>query len=68
VSLLIAHNDVFPWLRPENFSVPLATTHFSIRAAGARVAERLAPLASASSSRNSLSSAARSDEGCLAPA
>jgi LacI family transcriptional regulator len=39
---LIAHDDVFPWLRPENFSVPLATTRSSIRAAGARVAERLA--------------------------
>jgi LacI family transcriptional regulator len=39
---LIAHDDVFPWLKPENFSVPLATTRSSIRAAGARVAERLA--------------------------
>lgn len=39
---LIAHDDVFPWLRPENFSVPLSTTRSSIRAAGARVAERLA--------------------------
>lgn len=39
---LIAHDDVFPWLKPENFSVPLTTTRSSIRAAGARVAERLA--------------------------
>lgn len=39
---LIAHDDVFPWLKPENFSVPLATTRSSIRSAGARVAERLA--------------------------
>ncbi len=39
---LIAHDDVFPWLKPENFSVPLSTTRSSIRAAGARVAERLA--------------------------
>ena len=39
---LIAHDDVFPWLRPENFSVPLSTTRSSIRAAGARIAERLA--------------------------
>lgn len=39
---LISHDDVFPWLRPENFSVPLSTTRSSIRAAGARVAERLA--------------------------
>ena len=39
---VIAHDDVFPWLKPENFSVPLATTRSSIRAAGARVAERLA--------------------------
>lgn len=39
---LISHDDVFPWLKPENFSVPLSTTRSSIRAAGARVAERLA--------------------------
>ncbi len=39
---LIAHDDVFPWLKPENFSVPLTTTRSSIRAAGQRVAERLA--------------------------
>jgi LacI family transcriptional regulator len=39
---LVAHDDVFPWLKPENFSVPLSTTRSSIRAAGARVAERLA--------------------------
>ena len=39
---LIAHDDVFPWLKPENFSVPLSTTRSSIRAAGARIAERLA--------------------------
>jgi len=39
---LVAHDDVFPWLRPENFSVPLSTTRSSIRAAGARIAERLA--------------------------
>ncbi|QPC86260.1 LacI family DNA-binding transcriptional regulator [Mesorhizobium sp. NBSH29] len=39
---LIAHDDVFPWLKPENFSVPLSTTRSSIRAAGARVAARLA--------------------------
>ncbi|WP_274626666.1 LacI family DNA-binding transcriptional regulator [Arvimicrobium flavum] len=39
---LIAHDDVFPWLKPENFSVPLTTTRSSIRAAGARIAERLA--------------------------
>lgn len=39
---VIAHDDVFPWLRPEHFSVPLTTTKSSIRAAGTRVAERLA--------------------------
>ncbi len=39
---LVAHDDVFPWLKPENFPVPLSTTRSSIRAAGARVAERLA--------------------------
>ncbi len=39
---VIAHDDVFPWLKPENFSVPLTTTRSSIRAAGQRIAERLA--------------------------
>ena len=39
---LVAHDDVFAWLQPENFAVPLSTTRSSIRAAGARVAERLA--------------------------
>ncbi len=39
---VIAHDDVFPWLKPENFSVPLTTTRSSIRAAGERIAERLA--------------------------
>lgn len=39
---LVVHDDVFPWLRPEHFPVPLSTTRSSIRAAGARVAERLA--------------------------
>src|SRR5437870_2224771 len=27
---LVAHDDVFPWLRPENFPVPLSTTRSSI--------------------------------------
>ncbi len=39
---LVAHDDVFSWLKPENFPVPLSTTRSSIRAAGARIAERLA--------------------------
>ncbi|MDH4986671.1 substrate-binding domain-containing protein [Aminobacter anthyllidis] len=39
---LVSHDDVFHWLKPEHFSVPLTTTRSSIRAAGARVAERLA--------------------------
>lgn len=39
---LVAHDDVFPFLRPENFPVPLATTRSSIRSAGQRIAERLA--------------------------
>lgn len=39
---LVAHDDVFPWLKPENFPTPLATTRSSIRLAGARIAERLA--------------------------
>lgn len=38
---LIAHDDVLPLLKPEHFSVPLTTTTSSLRAAGARVAERL---------------------------
>jgi LacI family transcriptional regulator len=38
---LIAHDDVLPLLKPENFSVPLTTTRSSLRAAGVRVAERL---------------------------
>lgn len=39
---LIAHDDVFSWLKPEHFPVPLSTTRSSIRSAGARIAERLA--------------------------
>ena len=38
---LIAHDDVLPMLKPENFSVPLTTTRSSLRAAGARIAARL---------------------------
>lgn len=38
---LIAHDDVLPLLKPEHFNVPLTTTQSSLRAAGARVAERL---------------------------
>jgi LacI family transcriptional regulator len=38
---LIAHDDVFPYLKPENFTTPLTTTRSSIRAAGARIGERL---------------------------
>lgn len=38
---LIAHDDVLPMLKPENFSVPLTTTRSSLRAAGARIATRL---------------------------
>ncbi|MFP5076310.1 LacI family DNA-binding transcriptional regulator [Rhizobium sp. YIM 134829] len=38
---VIAHDDVLPLLKPEHFSVPLTTTQSSLRAAGARVAERL---------------------------
>lgn len=39
---VIAHDDVVPYLRPENFRTPLTTTRSSVRAAGKRVAERLA--------------------------
>jgi LacI family transcriptional regulator len=38
---LIAHDDVLPLLKPENFSVPLTTTRSSLRSAGVRIAERL---------------------------
>lgn len=38
---LIAHDDVLPLLKPENFSVPLTTTRSSLRAAGTRIAQRL---------------------------
>lgn len=38
---LIAHDDVLPMLKPENFSVPLTTTRSPLRAAGIRIAERL---------------------------
>nr|CAD6424984.1 LacI family transcriptional regulator [Rhizobium sp. Q54] len=38
---LIAHDDVLPLLKPEDFSVPLTTTRSSLRAAGVRVGQRL---------------------------
>lgn len=38
---IISHDDVFPFLKPESFSVPLTTTRSSIRAAGMRICERL---------------------------
>ncbi len=38
---LLAHDDVIPYLKPENFRVPLATTRSSIRAAGVRAMQRL---------------------------
>lgn len=38
---LIAHDDVFPFMKPESFSVPLTTTTSSIRAAGVRIGELL---------------------------
>lgn len=38
---LIAHDDVLPLLKPDNFSVPLTTTRSSLRAAGVRVGQRL---------------------------
>lgn len=39
---IISHDDVFPYLRPDSFPVPLTTTRSSIRMAGARIGERLA--------------------------
>lgn len=41
---VIAHDDVFAYLRPENFRVPLTCTRSPIRRAGYRIAERLAAL------------------------
>lgn len=41
---VICHDDVFPFLKPESFSVPLTTTRSSIRDAGSRVCELLAKL------------------------
>jgi LacI family transcriptional regulator len=38
---VISHDDVFPFLKPESFSVQLTTTRSSIRAAGARICARL---------------------------
>jgi LacI family transcriptional regulator len=38
---LIAHDDVLPLLKPDDFSVPLTTTRSSLRAAGVRVGQRL---------------------------
>lgn len=38
---LIAHDDVLPLLKPENFSVPLTTTRSSLREAGIRIGQRL---------------------------
>ncbi|AKI02116.1 transcriptional regulator, LacI family [Hoeflea sp. IMCC20628] len=43
---IITHDDVFPFLKPESFTVPLTTTRSSIRAAGARVCERLVDIIS----------------------
>lgn len=39
---IISHDDVFPYLRPDSFTVPLTTTRSSIRDAGRRICERLA--------------------------
>ncbi len=38
---LIAHDDGFPYLKPETFRTPLTTTRAPLRKAGMRVAERL---------------------------
>ncbi len=38
---VIAHDDVFPYLKPENFRTPLACVRSPIRQAGYRIAERL---------------------------
>lgn len=38
---MIAHDDVLPMLKPENFMVPLTTTRSSLSEAGVRIARRL---------------------------
>ncbi len=38
---LISHDDVFPFMKPESFTVPLTTTTSSIRKAGVRIGELL---------------------------
>jgi len=38
---VIAHDDAVPFLKPENFYVPLSCTTSSVRSAGRRVCERL---------------------------
>ncbi|MBK8455779.1 MAG: substrate-binding domain-containing protein [Phyllobacteriaceae bacterium] len=43
---VIAHDDVFPYLKPENFRTPLTCVRSPIRKAGFRVAERLAAMLS----------------------
>jgi len=47
---IITHDDVFPFLKPESFSVQLTTTRSSIRAAGARICERLVNIISGTES------------------
>lgn len=39
---VIAHDDDFPYLSPENFRTPITTTHSPIRDAGKRIMEKLA--------------------------
>ena len=39
---LIAHDDVIPYLKPENFRTPITTTRSSIREAGKHIMMRLA--------------------------
>ncbi len=41
---IIAHDDVFAYLKPENFRVPLTCTRSSIRRAGTQIAKRLTAL------------------------
>lgn len=43
---VISHDDVFPFLKPESFSVQQTTTRSSIRAAGARICARLVDIIS----------------------
>ncbi len=48
---LIAHDDVFPYISPENMAPKISTTQSSMRAAGARIGEMLLQLISGNNTK-----------------